>query len=167
MAASTSFTVLTPFRQANPCSLGPWAPCPCYNLVRGTWRAACIASANFVTVGPLAFLPWWARCAPSCLSLSASLCLCLCLCLSDPSVLMSCALRTRSRASQPARYVLDRPVPSQCRTAHSTVSHAGQVPSMLFELGLELGLGLGAGAPTYCVCVQRGWMSVDGLTIDD
>ena len=46
-------TVLTPFRQASPCSLGPWAPCPCSNLVGGTWRAARIASANFVTVrGP-------------------------------------------------------------------------------------------------------------------
>ena len=55
MVASTSFTVLTPFRQANPCWLGPWVPCPCSNLVRGTWRAACIASANFVTVWGTSF----------------------------------------------------------------------------------------------------------------
>lgn len=172
MVASTSFTVLTPFRQANPCSLGPWAPCPCPNLVRGTWRAACIASANFVTVwGPSLSSRGGLAARPPASLCTLCVSVCACACASRSHVM--CRIQTRSRASSQAE-VRTLQSTSTVIVIHDIAQYHALSKyrmSMLFATGAWLGGGGFLGWPgwsSWCTvryCAEA--TSVDGLTIDD
>lgn len=163
MAASTSFTVLTPFRQANPCSMGPVGPparAPTLSEVPGALRASLVQILSRCGAHSLSSRGWTC-CAPCPSLLRVSVCVCAGA--SASATLRShvmCDAHTVESTIQPAgTYSAVQYRPSIAR--HSTLSRAGQVPSMLFRAGTDWiwGWGLGLELPGT---VQRGWTSVDG-----
>ena len=143
---------------------GPVGPLPVPQPCRSTWRAARIASANFVTgCGTFRFPAVGGLFARPRLPLS---CVSVCACASHQStVLMSCAGRTHGR--DPSRHrgtYRPSPVPSQCRTAKHSITRVASTVYAFLSCNWELETGAGAWGSglelSQVLC--RGWMSVDG-----